>query len=718
MSEKLAIVMPVYNEEEAIGAVLEKWVKALDALNIDYTINPYNDGSKDNSLSVIQQKAKEFPGKVIAHDKPNSGHGPTILLGYREAVANGYDWVFQIDSDDEMGPEGFAELWNKRNDFDFLVGIRDGRKQALPRKVISAVSRLCVKLFYGKSIWDVNTPYRLMRASVFYDIYSQIPEDTFAPNVIISGMAADQKLRCFESRVPQRDRQTGEVSIKKWKLLKAAMKSFMQTILFSVTNLSRVPNILFGIFLFVFSALRSPYFSPVHSIDSQVYVLAAKKASEGDALYVDFFDHKGPFFHLLNKLGYLISESYWGIWLIESIILSVSLIFAYYALRKYLTPLFSFFSCFAAANILRFCCNYPETISFELTILAISLFLLFRFNKKALIFMGITGACVLFTKQVCIGFFAAFGLLLLWNAVRERKWSELFCYIIGGLFASALIVLPMVFSGSFSAFWDCCFIFNLQYAKQIPTPFASSIIKIVSQNFLLILASLIGCFLFLIQKKSDKKLFFVWAFWCLWELFFLAKTGRLYDYQYAGFYLTLFLPLVYILYRSRFTQSVCFSLFVILGILSFWNYNKTITECVGKLQNCRIIEDPDEKIVLEKISGIPRDVPLLVWGNHCNFYIKTNRKNPVSPYYYNGIFFIKEFSDDQIAELKEKIDKSEPFIVIDSTDWNENLRLFSTGKSSRKFAARDILKNYVSQNLREVPLEGTSYKLYIPANSK
>ena len=62
MSEKLAIVMPVYNEEEAIGAVLEKWVKALDALNIDYTINPYNDGSKDNSLSVIQQKAKEFPG--------------------------------------------------------------------------------------------------------------------------------------------------------------------------------------------------------------------------------------------------------------------------------------------------------------------------------------------------------------------------------------------------------------------------------------------------------------------------------------------------------------------------------------------------------------------------------------------------------------------------------------------------------------------------------
>jgi len=233
--EKLAIVMPVYNEEEAIGAVLDKWVTAMDKLGIEYTINPYNDGSKDNSYQVIQAKAEQYPGKVIAHTKPNGGHGPTILHGYREAAAAGYDWVFQIDSDDEMGPEGFPELWNNRENYDFLVGIRDGRKQALPRKIISAVSRLSVRLFYGKSIWDVNTPYRLMRVSAFKDVWDVIPSDTFAPNVIISGMAARKKLRCFETRVPQHDRQTGEVSIKKWKLFKAAAKSFCQTIWFSLS---------------------------------------------------------------------------------------------------------------------------------------------------------------------------------------------------------------------------------------------------------------------------------------------------------------------------------------------------------------------------------------------------------------------------------------------------------------------------------------------------
>lgn len=232
MSDRLCVVMPVYNEQDAIGPVLEKWSEALDALNADYVIRPYNDGSRDNSLSVMKSVAVHLP-RVDVRDKPNGGHGNTILTGYREASDDGFDWVFQIDSDDEMGPEKFGELWSRRGEYDFLVGIRDGRKQALPRKIISFMSRLCVRIFYGKSVWDVNTPYRLMRVSVFREFYKAIPLTTFAPNVILSGLAGRHRLRCFELRVPQHDRTTGEVSIKKWKLLKASVRSFVQTVAFS-----------------------------------------------------------------------------------------------------------------------------------------------------------------------------------------------------------------------------------------------------------------------------------------------------------------------------------------------------------------------------------------------------------------------------------------------------------------------------------------------------
>ena len=225
--------MPVYNEEGAIAAVLKKWTDQLDTMDFKsaYEIHAYNDGSKDHTAEILAKCAKNLSGKVIVHNKPNSGHGPTILQGYRENVLKA-EWLFQIDSDDEMGPESFGRLWEERENYDFLIGIRDGRKQALPRKIISFVSRLSVRIFYGKSVWDVNTPYRLMRSSSFVEIFERIPANTFAPNVILSGMAAKRKMRCFETRVPQRDRQTGEVSIKKWKLMKAAAKSFLQTIAF------------------------------------------------------------------------------------------------------------------------------------------------------------------------------------------------------------------------------------------------------------------------------------------------------------------------------------------------------------------------------------------------------------------------------------------------------------------------------------------------------
>jgi len=234
----LCVVIPVYNEEGAIENVLRKWTAMLDGLGIRYEIHAWNDGSRDSTGSILARVSSDSGGRIVARDKPNSGHGPTILGGYRIA-ADRAEWVFQTDSDDEMGPESFPELWNRRERFDFLLGRRDGRRQPMARRIVSSVSRLSVRLFYGRGgVWDVNSPYRLMRSSAFAPFFRAIPDDTFAPNVLLSGLAAPHRLRCFEMPVPQRDRTTGEVSIKKWKLLKAAAKSFFQTIRFSFRRIS------------------------------------------------------------------------------------------------------------------------------------------------------------------------------------------------------------------------------------------------------------------------------------------------------------------------------------------------------------------------------------------------------------------------------------------------------------------------------------------------
>ena len=95
MSDRLCVVMPVYNEQDAIPTVLAKWDDALAALGIDYEIRPYNDGSKDGSLHVMHAVAAGRP-RISVRNKQNGGHGNTILTGYREAAADGFDWIFQV----------------------------------------------------------------------------------------------------------------------------------------------------------------------------------------------------------------------------------------------------------------------------------------------------------------------------------------------------------------------------------------------------------------------------------------------------------------------------------------------------------------------------------------------------------------------------------------------------------------------------------------------
>jgi len=227
---ELSVVMPVYNEERAIGRVIRAWTAELDGLEIDYELLVYDDGSRDRTIEVLRQLAREIP-RLVVTSKPNSGHGPTILGGYHQARGT---WVFQVDSDDEMGAEHFARLWERRSGYDLLVGCREGRHSPLGRRVLSGTARLTVWTLFGRVVGDVNAPYRLVRRSRLETMLRRIPTDTFAPNVILSGLAARDGLRVLEVGVAHRNRPTGTASLIRWRLVRAAARSFRQTIVIAL----------------------------------------------------------------------------------------------------------------------------------------------------------------------------------------------------------------------------------------------------------------------------------------------------------------------------------------------------------------------------------------------------------------------------------------------------------------------------------------------------
>ena len=130
-SKELAVIIPVYNESEIIQTVVLEWHKKLSDLKINFVIALYNDGSKDQSLAKMQELKLN---NIQVIDKPNSGHGPTIIKGYCEHLD--YEWIFQVDSDHEIRPEDFEKLWNQRKDYDQSVPRLHSRYSSIPSSPI------------------------------------------------------------------------------------------------------------------------------------------------------------------------------------------------------------------------------------------------------------------------------------------------------------------------------------------------------------------------------------------------------------------------------------------------------------------------------------------------------------------------------------------------------------------------------------------------------
>jgi glycosyltransferase involved in cell wall biosynthesis len=224
---ELSVVMPVYNEGAVIAEVIETWLDELARLGIDFELLAYDDGSRDDTGKILTGLSVHRPDLEVT-SQANAGHGPTILRGYREARG---EWVFQVDSDDEMSAEHFGLLWAQRGDHDLILGRRQHRDAPLARRIITAASRLTVWVLFGRAVTDVNAPYRLIRRAALVSILSRIPADAFAPNVIMSGLACRDRLRVREVWVPHRGRRAGTVSIVKWRLWKAAARAFGQTVM-------------------------------------------------------------------------------------------------------------------------------------------------------------------------------------------------------------------------------------------------------------------------------------------------------------------------------------------------------------------------------------------------------------------------------------------------------------------------------------------------------
>jgi glycosyltransferase involved in cell wall biosynthesis len=210
---EIVLVVPVYNEAAAIVPVLEEWrAEFLRTVGEGrFAILVVDDGSTDATPQRLA--ALTWPElRVLRHT--NRGHGQSCLAGYIEAERMGAEFLFQVDSDGQCEPAGFAGVWESRGLAASVYGRRRSRDDGLGRRVVSSVLRASLKLTRGTKLNDTNVPFRLYRTRLAAAAARRIPADFNLANIAMALLLEAEGF--IEVPIHFRDRIGGQAAVRLW----------------------------------------------------------------------------------------------------------------------------------------------------------------------------------------------------------------------------------------------------------------------------------------------------------------------------------------------------------------------------------------------------------------------------------------------------------------------------------------------------------------------
>lgn len=219
--DKLYIIIPAYNEEANIRQVIDDWYPIVETYNGggESHLVIIDDGSRDHTYEIMKECAGDKP-LFVPLTKQNGGHGATVLYGYQYALEQQADYIFQTDSDGQTVPAEFHQFWKERKNYDLVIGWRNAREDGFSRVFVTKVLKLVLKICFGVTVTDANTPFRLMDGVVLKKYIGYIPEGFNLSNALIPVIYAKAKRNVKYIPITFRPRQGGVNSINMKRILK------------------------------------------------------------------------------------------------------------------------------------------------------------------------------------------------------------------------------------------------------------------------------------------------------------------------------------------------------------------------------------------------------------------------------------------------------------------------------------------------------------------
>lgn len=267
---KVSVVIPVYNEEESLPALLSRTQAACRQLTQKYEIILIDDGSSDRSAEMLTEAA-EVPENCIVAVLLNRNYGQhsAIMAGFNHVSG---DLVITLDADLQNPPEEIPRLVAKADEgYDVVGTVRANRRDSWFRKSASKLINMMIQRATGKSMGDYGCMLRAYRRHIIEAMLHCHERSTFIP--ILANTFARKTV---EIPVQHSEREFGDSKYSLMKLINLMYDLITCLTTTPLRMLSVVGSViaLFGFVLAVFLILMRLIHGPVWAAEG-VFTLFA-----------------------------------------------------------------------------------------------------------------------------------------------------------------------------------------------------------------------------------------------------------------------------------------------------------------------------------------------------------------------------------------------------------------------------------------------------------
>lgn len=170
----VCVVVPMYNEEAIAKESIETILGYIRMFPQVVTLVVVNDGSRDNTESIIRNATKGLDKKdfVLVTHPLNQGYGAALRTGIRYAVEQGYDYVLFMDSDLTNHPKYIKDFYDKMLEgWDYIKATRyarGGKVTGVPwrHRMISIVGNTIARNLYWLPLTDITNGFRAVKVDI------------------------------------------------------------------------------------------------------------------------------------------------------------------------------------------------------------------------------------------------------------------------------------------------------------------------------------------------------------------------------------------------------------------------------------------------------------------------------------------------------------------------------------------------------------------------